>query len=723
MKTWKTNGLLRITAAVLCILSGTLAFWSGLFMMGNWDDFWSGGDFYQSYSIIEPFRRYYSQLVAACNLTCRQNLEGELPYTQKAELASLTEELDSANTNFRFQVRDEDGSLLASSLGEEAYEDLAARSYSEWSMTVGESWYKNDQLNADGSMVAYLGAEGTREVPASWWDQSAADEERAGQSNEYGWAYSSDEGWTYSPDEDSRVYNLQLILEYGVVNPLVVDDSFAQARDSYLEMQDVLAPMSILFCLSSLVLFFNLLIFLRGIGHRRSAPNAITPTWQEKIPLDLYLAADWLVLLLLLCAVDPITYHLKQSLHFHGLVALGVLSVIGAGFVLALLATVTMRLKTHTLLKNVLVFRLCRWLWRHVLELVYTLPMLWRVILGFGAYFFLSIIFYHGGILYLGLQALALVFLCLWTYQWKRIRAATAQILAGNTNVQINTKWMFHDLEEHARQLNHLSDSVTAAVDQQLKSERFKAELITNVSHDLKTPLTSIINYVDLLKKQDIQDPKALEYLDVLDRKSQRLKKLTEDLVEASKASTGSLSVNLTRLGYGQLVSQALGEYEDKFQSANLTLVTDLPADELYILADGRHLWRVIDNLLGNCCKYAMPGTRVYLAVFLREDCTACLSMKNISKNALNMPPEQLMERFVRGDASRTSEGSGLGLSIARSLTELQGGSFALDIDGDLFKAQVSFPIAPPSPISFDDLTSMDVPDASAFPDVSEPLK
>ena len=247
-------------------------------------------------------------------------------------------------------------------------------------------------------------------------------------------------------------------------------------------------------------------------------------------------------------------------------------------------------------------------------------------------------------------QSFVLYCLCRWTIQWKRVREGTGRIVGGDPDFKIDTHKMYSDLARHAGQLNDLGAAIGNAVDERIQSERFKAELITNVSHDLKTPLTSIINYVDLLKKQDIDNPKAQEYIEVLDRKSQRLKKLTEDLVEASKASTGSL-------------------------------------------ADGRHLWRVIDNLLSNCNKYALEGTRIYVEV-CRWEGKVVLSIKNISRQPLNIPAERLMERFVRGEESRTTEGSGLGLSIARSLTELQGGAFRLDIDGDLFKAVVSFPEA-----------------------------
>ena len=198
-----------------------------------------------------------------------------------------------------------------------------------------------------------------------------------------------------------------------------------------------------------------------------------------------------------------------------------------------------------------------------------------------------------------------------------------------------------------------------------------------------------------MLKKEHIDNPKAAEYIEVLDRKSQRLKKLTEDLVEASKASTGNLAVTLERLDLGQLLDQAVAEYLDRLEAKELSVVRTLPKHAVWVMADGRHLWRVIDNLLGNCAKYALEGTRVYLNVQEYSD-SAAFSIKNISRDELNVPPERLMERFVRGDESRTAEGSGLGLSIAQSLTDLQNGRFEISIDGDLFKAPVTLPKAEP---------------------------
>ena len=228
------------------------------------------------------------------------------------------------------------------------------------------------------------------------------------------------------------------------------------------------------------------------------------------------------------------------------------------------------------------------------------------------------------------------------------------------------------------------------AVEQKMKSERLKTELITNVSHDIKTPLTSIINYVDLLQKAHTRDEEA-QYLEVLQRQSARLKKLTEDLVEASKASTGNVSANLVQTNVVESINQALGEYEDRLAAGSLLVVKSFDAEDLSILADGRLLWRILDNLLGNVCKYALAGTRVYVTA-AAEGGEVVLSIKNISRQQLNVSVEELMERFVRGDTARTTEGSGLGLNIARSLTELQRGKLHLVVDGDLFKAELRFP-------------------------------
>lgn len=274
--------------------------------------------------------------------------------------------------------------------------------------------------------------------------------------------------------------------------------------------------------------------------------------------------------------------------------------------------------------------------------------------------------------------------------QMQKLQEGSKRIAAGNLSEPINTSKMIWEFKQHGENINKVSDGISLAVEERMKSERFKTELITNVSHDIKTPLTSIINYVDLIKKEEIQDETLQEYVDVLDRQSARLKKLLEDLMDASKASTGNLAVNMEACNVEVLLTQLIGEFEDKLLASQLEVIVQKPEEPVYVNADGRHLWRVLDNLLNNVCKYSLPETRVYVS-FVKMENEGIITFKNISKAPLNIPSEELMERFVRGDDSRNTEGSGLGLSIAQSLTELMKGSMKLEIDGDLFKVTLKF--------------------------------
>ena len=253
---------------------------------------------------------------------------------------------------------------------------------------------------------------------------------------------------------------------------------------------------------------------------------------------------------------------------------------------------------------------------------------------------------------------------------------------------------MILDLKDAANNLNSIGKGMSLAVEERTKSDRMKTELITNVSHDIKTPLTSIINYSDLIMKEPAGSEKIAEYSEILHRQSEKLKRLIDDLVETSKATTGNLEVNLAPCSVNEMLTQAEGEYEQKLDAAGLTLVSNMPEKTVTIMADGRRLWRVFDNLLNNACKYALSGTRVYMSLEEKGN-EAVITFKNTSREALNISSDELMERFVRGDKSRNSgtEGNGLGLAIARSLTELQNGKLDLFIDGDLFKAELRFPL------------------------------
>ena len=274
----------------------------------------------------------------------------------------------------------------------------------------------------------------------------------------------------------------------------------------------------------------------------------------------------------------------------------------------------------------------------------------------------------------------------------QKIKQGGEKIAGGQLEHKIDTKYMIGDFKSFSESLNNINDGLQSAVNERMRSEHFKTELITNVSHDIKTPLTSIVNYVDLIKKEDCDNETVNSYIEVLDRQSSRLKKLVEDLVEASKASTGNLPVNLMPCDVGVLLTQTVGEFEDRLEKSGVTPIVNIPESPIRIMADGRHLWRVFDNLMNNVCKYAMAGTRVYLDVKAVGD-KAVITFRNISKYELNVSPDELMERFVRGDSSRNTEGSGLGLSIAKSLVELQNGNMALDVYGDLFKVTLEFPI------------------------------
>lgn len=290
----------------------------------------------------------------------------------------------------------------------------------------------------------------------------------------------------------------------------------------------------------------------------------------------------------------------------------------------------------------------------------------------------------------LGVDVAVLIFFLRRSCGEELILGGLQRIAGGELQYKIPLDNLYGDQKQTAEYINRIGEGLDAAVESSLKNERMKTELITNVSHDIKTPLTSIINYIDLLKRENFTDPKICGYLEVLEEKAQRLKVLTEDVVEASKASTGNISLEMADLDFVEMVNQVIGEFEEKFQEKNLTTMIHLTDRPAVIHADGRRMWRVLENVFNNVVKYAMEGTRVYIDVdSVREHVT--FSMKNISAQPLNISADELTERFIRGDVSRNTEGSGLGLSIAKSLTELQGGEFRLYLDGDLFKVTIEF--------------------------------
>ena len=448
-------------------------------------------------------------------------------------------------------------------------------------------------------------------------------------------------------------------------------------------------------------------------GHRADSPQPVLG-YLDHVPLDLTLALILAVSLLLNIFITiPFLDELQYMAPYVDDMAITAV-VLGLVFTVCLLlalyfcCSLAARVKVGKWWRGTLIYLIGRLLWRCIravcrftARLVRSISIAWRAAFTVSAFlllsFLLSIWAMEDGLallLLIVLYAFALFAAILAAAQIKQLKKAGEKLASGDFEYKTNTSHMFWDFKSHGENLNSIAQGMGFAVDQRMRSERLKTELITNVSHDIKTPLTNIVSYVDLLR--DAQDQETREkYLEVLSRQAQRLKKLTVDLVEASKASTGNLPVELVPTNTTELINQAVAEYDQRFRDTGLEPVFQPPQEPAIVMADGRHLWRVLDNLLNNALKYALPGTRVYLDVFASTTTgEAVISVKNISRDQLNVSAQELMERFVRGDPSRHTEGSGLGLSIAKSLTELMGGTFDLNVDGDLFKAVITLKLS-----------------------------
>jgi len=455
----------------------------------------------------------------------------------------------------------------------------------------------------------------------------------------------------------------------------------------------------IFFALGGLVIFLTSLAYLLvSSGHTK---DGIKCNFLDKIPFDLYSA--------LMLATAIFSFFLMEdfipnvySIYSAVLVFIFVIAWYCLG--LLYLLSLSTRIKTQTLFKNTICFIVFKWIFGFLKFIITKIPfMIKTVIFLVVAYFallttilaFFSFIFsdaynFEVTVLFTFVYFPIAGFVIYISALLNHIKLGGEKIAEGNLDYKIDTKYMFGDFKNFSLSLNNINLGLQKSIEEKVKSEKFKTELITNVSHDIKTPLTSIVNYVDLIKKEDCENKKINEYIDVLDRQSLRLKKLVEDLVEASKASTGNLHVELSPCNVGVLLMQTAGEFEDRLDAKNIEIVCEIPETDTIILADGKHLWRVFENLMSNVCKYSMPSTRVYLTLE-KVDNKAIITFKNISQTRLKNSSEELLERFVRGDVSRNTEGSGLGIPIAKSLTEIQNGSFDLTVDGDLFKVSLKF--------------------------------
>lgn len=448
----------------------------------------------------------------------------------------------------------------------------------------------------------------------------------------------------------------------------------------------------------SVLLFILCFVFLLCAAGHKNGREGIVPGVLTNIHFDVLTVA----LAVLLCVGFIIADDISGS-GMEGAVCAIVYCFLGGILGMLWLMDFAIRLKLgkwwqHTLTYTVLraVWRAVKFLGRAIWKLLSGMPLVMTTVivyLGISILEFLGCIMFveAEGVVLWAIEKVVLLFVVLYVaLTCKRLQTASERLAEGKEDYRVDTGRMFGAFKEHGENLNSLGQGITKAVAERMKSEHLKTELITNVSHDLKTPLTSIINYANLICEEQTDNPKIGEYSEVLLRQSKRLKKLLEDLVEASKATTGNLEVNPEPCEVGVLLTQAVGEYQQRMEEKGLELRTSQPEVPVKIMADGRHLWRVFDNLLNNICKYAQENSRVYLSLEQREN-KVFITFRNMSKYALDISPEELEERFVRGDKSRHMEGNGLGLSIAKSLTELQKGSLDIYIDGDLFKVILTF--------------------------------
>lgn len=506
-----------------------------------------------------------------------------------------------------------------------------------------------------------------------------------------------------------------------------VDDIYSQSKNAYIQAQHSYISGFVCLIAGILLGLITLLFLLKTAGYKNQGDQTITLHRFDTIPAEIcsFGFALFTLIGLFLCRFTLIrmahltfaesSWFISERLLYDAVLYLGAL---------LLFFSLLRRYKAGTLWRKSL---LCKW--KNRIDLLLTGENFsGRLTAGFFGYlavnsFLFSLLWFVWERVYLNQNLTwtlsAVVFACwlvfnLWIFyilvhrssEQDQIRIAAERLAAGETSYQINVTGFDGQELTLADHINHISSGLETALQEKVKSERLKADLITNVSHDIKTPLTSIINYVNLIKRENIQDEKIQGYLDVLEQKSQRLKTLTEDLVEASKASSGNLTLDMSLINLTEMIYQTNGEFEEKFALRHLEIITNAPDEPLFIEADGRRLWRVLENLYNNAFKYAMEQSRIYVDVQKQEATVlddhiigeqVVFTIKNISANPLNIKPDELTERFVRGDVARTTEGSGLGLSIAKDLTLLQGGQFQLFIDGDLFKAQLTFPLREPN--------------------------
>ncbi|MBQ5542461.1 MAG: hypothetical protein IIU06_05285 [Erysipelotrichales bacterium] len=488
----------------------------------------------------------------------------------------------------------------------------------------------------------------------------------------------------------------------GVVKPLKAYDTVWREAQIYEYAHTYESFMVPVLVISALLFIADLIFLLCSAGHRKGK-ETVELNWFDRIPLDvLSVVLVTLIILFAIFILDVVEPWIPWA-YFNGGIAFAI-TVVGTVacliveglMILALIMTLATRIKAGGWWKNT-------WLWlfgEAALRFFEAIPSVWQVTLAAIVYLGLTVWFLseRASLPLLVMNCVAAVIAVIYAFFYKRISGATERMAKGDLDLNVDTQYLVGPVKKQAENLNSIRDGMKTAVESRMKSERLKTELITNVSHDIRTPLTSIINYVDLLQKEPGEEERN-KYMERLSRNANRLKKLTEDLIEASKASTGNIPVHAENLDLREIIEQALAEYEERFEAKNLEPIINMDQG-VKVYADGRLLWRVLSNLFSNISKYAHDDTRIYIDVKAQGNAPVNVCIKNISHDPLNIDADELMERFVRADSSRHTDGSGLGLNIAKSLMELQGGALNLTIDGDLFRADIGIPAEKPEPVS-----------------------
>ena len=473
-----------------------------------------------------------------------------------------------------------------------------------------------------------------------------------------------------------------------------MSNEFIEILKPYQTVIYVLVP------ISTMMTILILLYLSISIGHKNGV-EGISTTDFDKIPLEIILGIGVAIFAIIMLMTFGVTTPSDISLE----VSLIVTAYFSIYIVIAIIFdTFVRRLKAKTFWKSTIIGKIFSKLEKFFKELKGTSKFFDKTTKKFILDCVIAIVFviiilliFHEDLVFTAVLETVIVVIFIFRLlkaiaDYDKIEEKLKEMYEGNNNDALERKEFLPEFYQSVDYINDISNGFERAIQDRIKSERLKTELITNVSHDIKTPLTSIINYVDLLKKEDIRNEKANEYIEILDSKSQRLKKLIEDLVEASKVSTGNVKLQIEKINIVELLNQAIGEFEDKFEAKKLEILLEAKESEIYILADSRYMYRIVENLFSNISKYALENSRVYIDIIKKSN-EVYIEMKNISKEKLNISAEELMQRFVRGDKSRTTEGSGLGISIAQNLTEIQKGVFNLKLDGDLFRVELIFNI------------------------------